>query len=69
MSKMWGMEQESKMLAVNENINRQLETGTEMLLNLKNRCAQPYSRVSEMLDIIQHFLAQAVSNVSKKTKM
>jgi len=66
MSKMWGLEQESKMPAVNENLNRQLETRTEMLLNLKNRYAQPCSKVSEILDRRQHSPAQDLSNMSKK---
>ena len=69
MSKMWGLEQESKMWAVNKNLNRQLETGTEMLLNLKNSCARPCSRISEMLDKSQWFCAQGLSRMSKITKM
>jgi hypothetical protein len=57
------------MLAVNENLNRQLEAESEMLLIFEKRCAQTLSKISGMLGGLQHSPAQAVSRMSKKTKM
>jgi len=46
MSKMWGLEQESKMLAVNKNLNRVSRMLFEMLSNSETRCAQWDSKMS-----------------------
>jgi len=40
-----------------------------MLSNSEKRCTQGVSKTSEMLDLIQYFSAQAVSRMSKMTKM
>ena len=64
-----GLQQESKMRSVNENLNQLLKAESEMLLNSENSCAQRVSRVSEMLDSLQCSPAQSVSRMSKMTKL
>jgi hypothetical protein len=57
------------MLAVNKNLNRQLEAESEMLSNLENRRAQALSKISGMLDSLRWFPARPMYKMSKKTKM
>jgi hypothetical protein len=54
---------------VKENLNRQLEAESEMLLIFENGCARRLSKISGMLDGLQHSSAQDLSRMSKKTKM
>ena len=68
-----GLERETKILSVNENLNRtynlNMEIGELKTKKQNNNSLKAVSKTSEMLDIIQHFSAQALSRMSKITKL
>ncbi len=59
------MLENTNMSLINENLNRQLKAGLEMLLDFERRCAQALSKISEMLDNLRWVPAQTVSRMSK----